>query len=80
MSTPQDIQDAIRQVHDQESFIQCLLTDALNWPIDLGFNPRKLTPTELSINLEDFGNWPDPYSNRYWPYPLWPNPKPETCP
>ena len=34
MSTAQDIFDAIQNVHDQESFIQNLLVNTMNWDID----------------------------------------------
>ena len=33
MSTPQQIQDALLRVHNQQSFIQELLHNTLGWPI-----------------------------------------------
>ena len=34
MVTAEDIEQAIRRVHDQRSFIQNLLIDGLGWPIN----------------------------------------------
>lgn len=38
MPTAKQIQQAIAEVHNQQSFIKNLLTDTLGWPINLGFN------------------------------------------
>ena len=38
MATAQEILDAVETVHDQESFVQRLLVDALHWPIDSAFD------------------------------------------
>lgn len=38
MVTPEQIQQAIRSVTDQRSFIDGLLRQTLNWPIDLDFD------------------------------------------
>ncbi|MFX0201312.1 MAG: Eco57I restriction-modification methylase domain-containing protein [Candidatus Hodarchaeota archaeon] len=39
MPTAEQIQQAIREVTDQRSFIDRLLHDTLGWPIELGFDP-----------------------------------------
>jgi len=39
MPTAEQIQEAIREVTDQRSFIDILLRDTLGWPLELGFDP-----------------------------------------
>ena len=39
MPTAEQIQQAIAEVHDQQSFIQSLLINTLDWPINLDFAP-----------------------------------------
>jgi len=42
MPTPEQIQSAIRQVRDFESFCQVLLADTLNWPINDSGTPSEI--------------------------------------